>query len=120
MGPETAYAVPLAPVICVVLGAAALALVVVDDSAADDVADVVADVVVPLVLVAWLHPAPIMANAAIAAENAAVRFVVARISYLQNWFGPAIDVPKWGCYAGSQPPSKDRISNYRADRGDVT
>jgi len=74
--------------------AAALGAVVVGDSAAaDDVAVVVAELVVSLDLVAWLHPAPISANAVIAAENAAVRFVVARISFLRNWLGPAIDAP---------------------------
>ncbi|HUH71339.1 MAG TPA: hypothetical protein VLZ05_22135 [Mycobacterium sp.] len=48
---------------------------------ADDVTDVVAGVVVSPDLVAWLHPAPISANPAIAAENTAVRFVIARITF---------------------------------------
>src|SRR5262249_46012792 len=88
MGPSTVYAVPLAPVICVVVGAAPWAVVVHDPAAGDDVAVVVAEPVVSLDLVAWLHPAPISANAVIAAENVAVRFV-ARISFLRNWLGPA-------------------------------
>src|SRR5262249_44693776 len=81
---------------CVVL-AAALGLVAVDDPAtADDVADVVAEAAEPDAspdLFSLLHPAPISANAAIAAENAAVPFRVARISFLRNRFGPAVDVP---------------------------
>src|SRR5262249_45343597 len=42
--------------------------------------DVVAGVVVSPDLVAWVHPAPISANPVIAAENTAVRFVIARIT----------------------------------------
>jgi hypothetical protein len=51
------------------------------DDVTDIVAEVVAEVVVSPVLVAWVHPAPISANPAIAAENTAVRFVIARITF---------------------------------------
>jgi hypothetical protein len=81
MSPWTVYAVPLAPVICVVLGAALGPVGAAAPGVADDVTDVVAEVVVSLDLVAWLHPAPISANPVIAAENTAVRFVIARITY---------------------------------------
>jgi hypothetical protein len=87
MGPSTVYAVPLPPVICVEVGDAA---VVADGaSAAVDVADIdiagaVDELVASLDFVAW-HPEPISANPAIAAENAAVRLVISRISFLSNW-----------------------------------
>jgi hypothetical protein len=80
MGPETVYAVPLAPVICVVLAAALGPVGAAAPGVADDVTDVVAGVVVSPDLVAWVHPAPISANPVIAAENTAVRFVIARIT----------------------------------------
>src|ERR1700744_2576371 len=81
MGPWTGYAVPLAPVICVVLGAALGPVGAAAPGVADDVTDVVAEVVVSPDLVAWLHPAPISANPVIAAEKTAVRFVIARITF---------------------------------------
>src|ERR1700755_2139640 len=76
-GPWTVYAVPLAPVICVVLGATLGPVGAAAPGVADDVTDVVAEVVVSPDLVAWLHPAPISANPVIAAEKTAVRFVIA-------------------------------------------
>ncbi|BBZ51212.1 hypothetical protein MHEI_29290 [Mycobacterium heidelbergense] len=76
------YAVPLAPVIWVD-GAAALALVVAEEPAPAEVVtdDVAEEPVVSLDLFAWPHPAPISANPTIAAENAAARVVIARISF---------------------------------------
>ena len=77
-GPSTVYCVPLAPAICVELGAVADGLIA--------IAEVVGELEVwpALSLVAWLHPAPVSAVTAIAAENATVRFVNARISFLSN------------------------------------
>src|ERR1700758_1791565 len=102
MGPWTVYAVPLAPVICVVLGAALGPVGAAAPGVADDVTDVVAEVVVSPDLVAWLHPAPIRANPVIAAEKTAVRFVIARITFpfeLDRTSTPTH--PNRGCYARS-------------------
>ncbi|MGA9676363.1 MAG: hypothetical protein WBR28_14310 [Mycobacterium sp.] len=81
----------MAPVICVEGPAAAAdedvadAVALVEAVADEDVADVVAEDDAPLVLLVWLHAEPIRANPAIAMENAAVRFVISRISVLSNW-----------------------------------
>jgi hypothetical protein len=77
------YGVPLAPGIWVEVGLAAALLVADEDIVDEDVADVVAELVASVDLVAW-HPAPISANAAIAAENAAVCLGIARIIFLSN------------------------------------
>ena len=76
---------PLAPGMVVV--APATALLVADvadvaDDAAEDIADE-AELAVSLDLLAW-HPEPIRANPAIAAVNATVRLVIARITFLSN------------------------------------
>jgi hypothetical protein len=49
----------------------------------EDIADVVAELVPSVDLVAW-QPEPIRANPAIAAVNATVRLVIARITFLSN------------------------------------
>jgi hypothetical protein len=49
----------------------------------EDIADVVDEFVASLDLFAW-HPEPIRANPAIAAVNATVRLVIARITFLSN------------------------------------
>jgi hypothetical protein len=99
------YFVPLAPAICVEVGVAADGPV-----ATADVAEEVAELEACPALVAWLHPAPVSATTAIAVENAAVRFVIARISFLSNWTGSVVSQPKRGCrwirdrgFAGSKP-----------------
>src|ERR1700758_162 len=102
MGPWTGYTVPLAPVICVVLGAVLGPVGADARGVADDVTDVVAEVVVSPDLVAWLHPAPISANPVIAAENTAVRFAIAPITFpfeLDRTSTPTH--PHRGCYARS-------------------
>src|ERR1700739_1596607 len=84
MGPWTGYTVPLAPVICVVFGATLGPVGAAAPGVADEVTDVVGEVgevVVSADLVAWLHPAPISANPVIAAENTAVRFAIAPITF---------------------------------------
>jgi hypothetical protein len=79
------YSVPLAPAICVELGAVA------DGPAAiADVTDEVAELAVWPVLVAWVHPAPNSAIAAVAADKTAVRFVIECISFLSSRAGLAL------------------------------
>ena len=56
---------------------------VADEEVSDVVADVVAEVDDPLVLVVLLQAEPSRANAEIAIENNAVRFVISRILILQ-------------------------------------
>src|SRR5271163_3898400 len=82
IGPSTVYSVPLAPAICVEVGAAADVPVA--------IADEVAELAVWPALVAWLHPAPIRATAAVAADKTAVRFVIECISFLSSRAGPTL------------------------------
>src|ERR1700683_3223464 len=82
IGPSTVYCVPLAPAICVEVGAVADVPVA--------IAEVVGELVVWPVLVGWLHPAPISATAAVAADKTAVRFVIECISFLSNRAGPTL------------------------------
>jgi hypothetical protein len=91
MGPCTVYGVPLAPLIWVdgPAGVVAAAADEVSDEADDDAAEVLAEDEDPLLLLLWLHAEPINPNAAIAMENAAVRFVISRISFLSNWIEPS-------------------------------
>jgi hypothetical protein len=74
------YGVPFFPAICVEVGAAAA---LVDGSAAADVdmadEDDVAELEDVLEVFDWWQPAPTNANTAIATENDAVLFVIARI-----------------------------------------
>jgi hypothetical protein len=83
-GPSTVYFVPLAPAICVELGAVADGAI-----AIGDVTDEVGELAVWPAFVAWVHPAPISATAAVAADKTAVRFVIECISFLSNRAGPA-------------------------------
>src|ERR1700759_3914620 len=76
IGPSTVVSVPLAPAICVEVGEAG----VVPLATAELVGEPEVWPAVPLV--AWVHPAPMSVTIAIAAENAVVRFVVARIAFL--------------------------------------
>ncbi|WP_293340599.1 hypothetical protein [Mycobacterium sp.] len=80
------YGVPLAPFIWVEgpAGVVAGEADEVSDEAGDDAAEVLAEDEDPLLLL-WLHAEPTNPNAAIAMENAAVRFVISRISFLSNW-----------------------------------
>src|ERR1700722_3742511 len=75
------YGVPLAPLICVEVGAAggvAGDIAGADDVIADDEDDV-AELEDWLELFDWWHPAPIRANTAIATENDAVLLLIARM-----------------------------------------
>jgi hypothetical protein len=94
----------------VVAPATALLIADVADDAAEDIADE-AELAVSLDLFA-LHPEPIRANPAIAAVNATVRLVIARISFLSNWYDghrhtkpepiPVRDRPARRKFAGSR------------------
>src|ERR1700733_158774 len=79
IGPSTVYSVPLAPAICVEVGAA--------DPVAT--AELVGELVVEPVLLSWLQPGPISATAAAAADKTAVRFAIECISFLSNRARPA-------------------------------
>src|SRR5271163_4951918 len=83
IGPSTVYSVPLAPAICVEVGAVADGAV-----AIADVTDELAELAVWPALVPWLHPAPISATAAVAADKTAVRFLIECISFLSSRAGP--------------------------------
>src|ERR1700741_2881949 len=64
IGPSTVYSMPLAPAICVEVGAAADVPVATAELAGE------LEVWPAVPLVAWAHPAPIRATIAIAAANA--------------------------------------------------
>ncbi|GBE64704.1 hypothetical protein MFM001_11660 [Mycobacterium sp. MFM001] len=87
---------------------AALSAEVEGAAAADDDTDDVAELVVsPAFSFLDSHPVPINATTAIAAENTAVRFVIARISFLSIGKDPPIYEPKRRCYRDRRRPGRD-------------
>jgi len=99
------YGVPLAPLIWVD-GPAAVVVAAAGEVSDVDVADVVAEGDVPLVVLVLWHAEPSSANATIAMENAAVRFVISRISFLSNWIDDRWLI-QFGLYCAGRPPGKD-------------